>query len=144
MKYLNTNQIFYELNLIKTPQNTFPFSFKGSFSIKLTKICHKNRGEASASIPFNWLSLRIIICLDQIIFVNLEKILQEITVSFLLVGLLPVFFNCHFIAPWPFLDQCWGHSLTNPMLIIAFDSWFNLEVTMSLVVKFGPKAWPSA
>ena len=51
MKHLNTNQIFYEPNLIKTPLNTFSFSFKGSFSIKLTKICHKNRGEALASIP---------------------------------------------------------------------------------------------
>ena len=36
-------------NLIKMPQNFI----QDSFSVKLTKICHKNRGEFLASVPLN-------------------------------------------------------------------------------------------
>ena len=54
------------------------------------------------------------------------------------------FFNCYLVDPRPTLCHCWGDSLTNPMLITAFDSRFDPKVAGSLVTRLGPQAWPSA
>ena len=34
-----------------------------------------------------------------------------------------IMFNCYLAAPWPTLGHCQGGSLTNPILITAFESY---------------------
>ena len=54
------------------------------------------------------------------------------------------FLICYLAAPQPNVGLCWGDSLTNLMLIIAFFySWFNRKFTGSLVTRLGHKTWPS-
>ena len=48
-----------------------------------------------------------------------------------------LFFNCYLAAPRRTLGHYWGSSLTNPMLITAFDSWFDPKITRSLVTRLG-------
>ena len=54
-----------------------------------------------------------------------------------------IFFSCYLAAPRQTLGHCRGGSLTNPILITAFNSWFDPKVTRSLVMRLGHKARPS-
>ena len=48
------------------------------------------------------------------------------------------------IANYNALDHCWGNNLYTLMVIILFYHYFDLKVTGSLIIGFGPKTWQSA
>ena len=51
-----------------------------------------------------------------------------------------IFFKCYLAAPRPTLGHFRGSNLTIPLLITAYDSWFDLEANGSLVAGLGLKA----